>query len=87
MNAQEAPRVSDFMTPCPVTVEIGLLLVDALDRMYADNIRHLPVVDGNGKLVGLLSALVLLVWFARLAGYHPAYGKHGAVFKRPGQDT
>jgi acetoin utilization protein AcuB len=55
MNAHEAPRVSDFMTPCPVTVEIGLLLVDALDRMYADNIRHLPVVDGNGKLVGLLS--------------------------------
>lgn len=43
------------MTPCPVTVEIGMLLVDALDRMYADNIRHLPVVDADGKLVGMLS--------------------------------
>jgi len=55
MAVHEPPRVSDFMTPCPVTVEIGMLLVDALDRMYADNIRHLPVVDGSGKLVGMLS--------------------------------
>jgi CBS domain-containing protein len=51
----EPPRVSDYMTVCPVTVEVGMRLVDALDRMYADNIRHLPVVDGGGKLVGLLS--------------------------------
>jgi predicted transcriptional regulator len=43
------------MTPCPVTVEIGMRLVDALDRMYSDNIRHLPVVDGDGKLAGVLS--------------------------------
>ena len=55
MAAHENPRVSDYMTPCPVTVEIGMFLVDALDRMYADNIRHLPVVDGGGKLVGMLS--------------------------------
>jgi CBS domain-containing protein len=43
------------MTPCAVTVETGMLLVDALDRMYSDNIRHLPVVDDDGKLVGMLS--------------------------------
>jgi CBS domain-containing protein len=43
------------MTPCPVTVEVGMYLVDALDRMYADNIRHLPVVDADGELVGMLS--------------------------------
>jgi acetoin utilization protein AcuB len=54
MTNHEAPRVSDYMTACPVTVEVGMLLTDALDRMYADNIRHLPVVDGSGKLVGLL---------------------------------
>jgi CBS domain-containing protein len=55
VQKKEPLRVSDYMTPCPVTVETGMLLVDALDRMYSDNIRHLPVVDGNGKLVGMLS--------------------------------
>jgi CBS-domain-containing membrane protein len=30
-------------------------LGDALERMYMDNIRHLPVVDEGGRLVGLLS--------------------------------
>jgi acetoin utilization protein AcuB len=55
MAEHETPRVSDFMTACPVTVETGMFLSDALDRMYADNIRHLPVVDGSGKLVGMLS--------------------------------
>jgi acetoin utilization protein AcuB len=55
MTAQEPPRVSDYMTECPVTVQTGLRLSDALDRMYSDNIRHLPVVDDSGKLVGMLS--------------------------------
>jgi acetoin utilization protein AcuB len=55
MTDHEPPRVSDYMTACPVTVQTGLRLSDALDRMYSDNIRHLPVVDDNGKLVGLLS--------------------------------
>ncbi len=52
---EQAPRVSDYMTPLPVTVEVGMHLADALDRMYSDNVRHLPVVDEAGKLVGMLS--------------------------------
>lgn len=55
MTDHEPPRVSDYMTAFPVTVEVGMRLADALDRMYTDNIRHLPVVDTAGKLVGLIS--------------------------------
>jgi acetoin utilization protein AcuB len=55
MTTHEPPRVSDYMTACPVTVETGMRLSDALDRMYSDNIRHLPVVDTDGKLVGMIS--------------------------------
>jgi acetoin utilization protein AcuB len=55
MTDHEPPRVSDYMTECPVTVQTGLRLSDALDRMYSDNIRHLPVVNDSGKLVGMLS--------------------------------
>ena len=55
MTDHEPPRVSDYMTELPITVETGMSLTDALDRMYSDNIRHLPVVDTNAKLVGMLS--------------------------------
>ncbi|PRP92649.1 inosine 5'-monophosphate dehydrogenase [Enhygromyxa salina] len=55
MTRHELPLVSDYMTELPVTVETGMRLSDALDRMYSDNIRHLPVVDDEGKLVGLIS--------------------------------
>ncbi|MFO7565950.1 MAG: CBS domain-containing protein [Enhygromyxa sp.] len=55
MTQQDPPKVSDYMTELPVTVEVGMSLGDALDRMYLDNIRHLPVVDEAGKLVGMLS--------------------------------
>jgi acetoin utilization protein AcuB len=55
MSDPNPPRVADYMTPLPVTVEIGISLAVALDRMYNDNIRHLPVVDEAGKMIGMLS--------------------------------
>jgi acetoin utilization protein AcuB len=44
------------MTAVPATVDSELQALDALDRMYIDNVRHLPVVDAQGQLVGLVSS-------------------------------
>lgn len=52
---QELPTVGDFMTYTPCTADEGLSLVDAQDRMNANNIRHL-LVTRNDHLVGLLSS-------------------------------
>jgi len=46
--------VRHYMTALPETIEDGLLLSDAKDRMYHLGVRHLPVLRG-GKLVGILS--------------------------------
>jgi acetoin utilization protein AcuB len=43
------------MTPAPATVSDELTLTDALDRMYSDNIRHLPVLNAERGLVGTIS--------------------------------
>jgi acetoin utilization protein AcuB len=43
------------MTPSPVTAHPGDLLVDAASRMLHAGIRHLPVVDGAGAVIGMLS--------------------------------
>lgn len=74
MTDQAPPRVSDYMTELPVTVEVGMSLADALDRMYSDNIRHLPVVDEAGSLVGMLSTRDIAA-VAALRGVDPREAK------------
>ena len=49
------PTVGDFMTPIPLTADEGLSILDAQDRMNANNVRHL-LVTRNDHLVGVLSS-------------------------------
>ena len=51
----ERMTVGEAMTPEPVTVLPDDLFVDAIARMSARNVRHAPVVDGDGRVVGMLS--------------------------------
>jgi CBS-domain-containing membrane protein len=51
--------------------------------MAFEGTHHLPVVDAFGTLVGMVSALDVLDWMARQAGYTPAGGKEGRIFERP----
>jgi CBS domain-containing membrane protein len=55
--------VSNVMSKVLRTVGIGDALADAERVMSADRIRHLPVVDGAGRLVGLVThRMVLAAW-------------------------
>jgi acetoin utilization protein AcuB len=47
--------VRDAMTPLPVTVTLDESLQGAMELMAMKRIRHLPVVDASGKLIGLVS--------------------------------
>lgn len=48
-------RVSDLMTPRAVTVPKSEMVSHAEQTMRDLDIRHLPVVDGDGHLIGLLT--------------------------------
>jgi len=48
-------RVDDLMTPEPVAVAPEADLREASDLMDSRQVRHLPVVDGEGRVTGLLS--------------------------------
>lgn len=43
-----------FMTPAPACIDPNQTLAEARKRMYASEIRHLPVVE-DGNLIGILS--------------------------------
>jgi CBS domain-containing protein len=49
MNAQ------DLMTPDPATIPANAKLRDAVEILQNLDVRHLPVIDDEGELVGMLS--------------------------------
>lgn len=50
-----AKTIKDLMTAKVVTVTKGTLVSKALEIMEQNNFRHLPVVDSNNKVIGILS--------------------------------
>ena len=48
-------EVQERMTKDPVTIRVGETAQAAADLMRAHKIRHLPVVDEAGKLVGIVT--------------------------------
>ncbi len=52
--------VRDMMTEGVETLHVGDDLAEAGALMKRDRIRHLPVVDGEGRLVGLVTHRMIL---------------------------
>lgn len=47
--------VRDTMTPNPITITAAETLQGAMELMAMKRIRHLPVVDARGALIGLVT--------------------------------
>jgi acetoin utilization protein AcuB len=47
--------ISEYMTSDPITISSGVLLPEARQILNEYLIRHLPVVDGENKLIGIVS--------------------------------
>lgn len=52
---QDGLTAADVMTPRPLTVRPHENLLDAVALMTGQRVRHLPVTDGSGRLLGMLS--------------------------------
>ncbi len=52
--------VREYMTPKPITITLDTSVPDALRLMREKKVRRFPVVDGHGKLVGIVSDKDLL---------------------------
>jgi CBS domain-containing protein len=54
-RAPEATRVDDVMTANPVTCREEDDIQDALEAMSRNQVRRVPVVDGEGRLIGIIA--------------------------------
>ncbi|MCG7544371.1 CBS domain-containing protein [Pseudoalteromonas sp. MM17-2] len=57
---------ADLMTPAPLTVTADASLHDAHALMREHNIRHIPVTDGHGTLIGMLTQKLMIAQVMRI---------------------
>ena len=56
--------VRDIMTPNPARISVDKDLHDLTTLMHALHVRRMPIVDGGGKAVGIVTLDDLIVLFA-----------------------
>jgi CBS domain-containing protein len=56
--------IDEFMTAGPATLGSDATLVEAMQQMQAGGYRNLPVVDADGRAVGLLRQIDVLEYVA-----------------------
>lgn len=54
-RASKETRIREIMTEHPITVSLDDSIEDCMIKMTDKHIRHLPVVDEKGRLVGVIS--------------------------------
>ena len=69
--SMERIPVRSYVTLGPATVSSDADVVDAAELMLALGVRHLPVVDGPGRPVGMVSMRDLLAAELSLAAADP----------------
>jgi CBS-domain-containing membrane protein len=61
----------DVMTPCAYVIPDHARLSHAIGLLASARIGHVPVVDAQGALVGVLDRADVIAWLARELGYEP----------------
>ena len=60
-------RVESFMSESVVTVGLETLIGKAAQEMLRNHVHHLPVVDHDNRLIGIVSTMDILTEFADAA--------------------
>lgn len=63
--------IAELMTADPLCVLRSDSLKDAHDLMREKNVRHIPVIDANGELAGMLTQKIMI---AKVMGLMAQYG-------------
>lgn len=64
-RAVRNPRLADVMTVNPITAKPDETIGSILERMNEAKIRHMPIVDDQGKPLGVISLRDILEHIAR----------------------
>jgi len=68
-DALSTTIAADVMTPLVYSISEQAAAANAAALMAYEGIHHLPVLSSTGRVVGIVSALDVLRWFATRAGF------------------
>jgi CBS domain-containing protein len=61
-RASKDTFIREIMTPSPITIQCDTSVEEAMRIMTDNRIRHLPVINSEGKVAGVLSLGDLVNW-------------------------
>jgi len=64
----DEPTAAELMRRSPITVEPTTPIAEAARLMARQRVHHLLVVDGAGRLIGVVSSFDVVRWVAELQG-------------------
>lgn len=70
----DASTAADVMLPLAITLSERATVAHAAALMAIEGIHHIPVVDLQGKLIGIVTTMDIARWLARNDGYLPPLG-------------
>jgi CBS domain-containing protein len=77
-SASPAPRdltprtAYELMLPLAITLGEHATIAHAAAMMAAEDVHHVPIVDPNGRLIGIVSTMDVVRWLAKNDGFHPS---------------
>jgi CBS domain-containing protein len=60
---------NDLMMPLAITLGSHATVAHAAALMAAEDVHHLPIVDEDGRLIGIVSSMDIVRWLARNDGF------------------
>lgn len=68
VRSRASDRIAEIMSSAPLSVDVECDISQVAELMIEHRIGSLPVVDADGALVGIVSYVDLLRYYARLEG-------------------
>ena len=69
MLTEQLPRTAaDLMMPMAIALSDRATIAHAAALMAEEGIHHLPIVDVEGRLIGVVSTMDIVRWLARTEG-------------------
>jgi CBS domain-containing protein len=56
VNTNLEAAITEYMTPSPATISDDASIAEAIRMMDSVGVRHLPLVNGQGEVTGMISA-------------------------------
>jgi CBS domain-containing protein len=75
-RASKDTFVREIMTPSPITIHCDTTIDDAMRTMTDNHIRHLPVLNSQRQIAGVLSIGDLVNWIVSSQDEHIAHLEH-----------